>query len=225
MNTKYKAAVILCVAGLALTGARPAAKPAGAGTDKPRPAVSSEADTWLAALRTTPADDLKFERVLVIDADGRILDRAEGQRSTVGFPDRFLPFLRQPTPTVSLVHNHPGSRGLSADDLCQLAHPGVLRVIAVGNDGSLYEARRGPAFRVETFSREYLAARNALEHDLGRALPPNTKPDDRLQALFAHGLALKLAKAGVLDYRAVLAPRQQELWNILRIWYQRAGAV
>jgi hypothetical protein len=221
MDVNYRIAAMFCVVGLALGGARPVAGPAGPGkADKPKSAVAAEAETWLAALRNAGAPDLKLERVLVVDADGQVLDQADGERNTVAFPDRFLRFLRQPTPSVSLVHNHPGNTGLSEPDLYQLGHPGVARVIAVGNDGSLYEARRGAAFDAGTFDRStYPAAEKALKRTLVQRTEPNVKRDDRINTHFAHALAISLAQAGVLEYRAVLDPQRKAAWNAVRVWY------
>src|SRR4249920_1075416 len=100
MDAKYRIAAMFCAVGLVLGGARPAAGPAGPGkADKPKAVVANEAETWLAALRNAGgASDLKYERVLVVDADGLVLDRADGEKSTVAFPDRFLRFLRQSSP-------------------------------------------------------------------------------------------------------------------------------
>jgi len=228
MDAKYRIAVMFCAVGLALGGARPAAGPAGPGkADKPKAIVAGEAETWLAALRNAGgAFDLKNERVLVVDADGVVLDQADGEKDAVAFPSRFLRFLRQPTPSVTLVHNHPGNTGLSKQDLYQLGHPGVARVIAVGNDGSLYEARRGAAFDAGTFERlVYPAAHKALMFRIAQSTDSCVLQDGRINTHFAHGLALSLARAGVLEYRAQLDPQREAAWKAVRIWFIRAGVL
>jgi len=221
MDANYRIAAMFCAVGLALGGARPAAGPAEPGkADKPKAVMAAEAESWLAALRASGTPDLKLERVLVVDADGQVLDRADGERSTIAFPDRFLRFLRQPTPSVSLVHNHPGNTGLSEPDLYQLGHPGVARVIAVGNEGSLYEARRGSAFDAVTFQQvTYPAAVKALNRTVFQRTLPSVKRDEHIDTHFAHALAISLARAGVLEYRAVLDPQRQAAWNAVRVWY------
>jgi hypothetical protein len=124
------------------------------------------------------------------------------------------------------VHNHPGNTGLSEPDLYQLGHPGVARVIAVGNDGSLYEARRGAAFDAATFERlVYPAARAALKRRLAQSTELCVKLDDRINTHFAHALALSLAKAGVIEYRAQLDPQREAAWKAVRIWFVRTGAL
>jgi hypothetical protein len=217
MATRHATQLLTGLLVLALAGAAPAAREDG--KDKRR-GPSDEATGWLTVLQNA-GGDLKMERVVVVDEEGRVLDRAEGNRNSVQFPGRFLTFLRQPDPTISLIHNHPGNTGFSVEDLVQLVHPGVARVLAVGNAGSLYEARRGPGFGADFETVVYPKERQALERGLQNC-PMNVGPgDDRLRTHFAHALALRLAKRGVIEYRTELDPTRQAAWDSVRIWFER----
>src|SRR5262249_45818716 len=107
---------------------------------------------------------------------------------------------------VTLIHNHPGSAGLSADDLSHLAKPGVATVVAIGHDGSIYMAAAGPAFdRVQFEPMQYAKVRGSVDQQLKAecallSIRPAVADMHR-----AHVVSRALAKAGVIEYEFVLA--------------------
>src|SRR5262245_42866836 len=104
--------------------------------------LADEASRWLDLLRENGV--LTRERLLVVMESGQIVETVDGTETRIDFPRRLQPYLADARNPVTLVHNHPAGIGLSAKDLDMLARPGVRRIIAVGHDGSLYEASAGP---------------------------------------------------------------------------------
>src|SRR5262245_35137020 len=97
----------------------------------------------------------RFERLLVVGSDGVILGEASGDENDVLLPEAMAELLSTGRVRATLVHNHPGGVSLSGTDLAQLAKPGVDRVIAVGPDGSVFEASAGARFNAVTFNALY----------------------------------------------------------------------
>ncbi len=141
------------------------------------------------------------ERLLVIGPDGQVLAVSDGTRSEVDVP----PFDRTAVPEgegVVLVHSHPSSTSFSRADLLHLSRPGVEAVIAVGSDGGVYLATRGPRFVVNGLGALYDSASSGAQ-DMWRSAGnwhggPNVEPAPH----FAHIVSQGLAAAGVIGYRA-----------------------
>ncbi len=141
------------------------------------------------------------ERLVVVGPDGRILASSDGTRSEVDVPafDRSAVAAGE---GVVLVHSHPASTSFSRADLVHLSRPGVEAVVAVGGDGSVYFAARGPRFVVNGLGPVYDSASSGAQ-DMWRAAGnwqggPNVNPAPHL----AHIVAQGLASAGVIVYRA-----------------------
>jgi hypothetical protein len=195
------------------------------GADWPRASsrMPAEGAFWLGALRGDQSS-LPVERVLIVGPDGDVLDRAEGERTRVALPGRFVKWLAAADSRVSLIHNHPSGGSLSNDDISLLGHPGVTRVVAIAHSGSVYEARRGPAFDSRTFE-------SSVYPDLLRLLNQAVRresswfPDRRAYVEnFAHAMCLLLVKLGVIEYRVELDLSRQDSWTTNRWAFERAMA-
>jgi hypothetical protein len=154
-----------------------------------------------------PGEQAANERLLVAQA-GRIIESRDGSRSHIVFDASLTVLCETPGAGLVLVHNHPNSTGLSADDLEHLAQPGVTAVVAIGHDGSLYAAAAGPRFPAGRFvDALYGPARAAADRELRARRSPAA---DAVSAPFMpHLMALALQKANVIEYQATLSPDQQ----------------
>jgi hypothetical protein len=179
--------------------------------------VLHEAD--LAALgsgarwRTLIAGDTRklprHERVIVTDVMGRILMQADGTARGIDIPPQWMPVLCERGAGLILAHNHPAGHSLSLDDLSQFEKGGVAMVVALGHDGSLYAAAGGPKYRAASVAAVYMAASREVTRQA------------RLHRLEAsaflvhrnHLVALALARAGVIVYRADLAHDRWRAFN------------
>jgi hypothetical protein len=147
------------------------------------------------------------ERLIAVTPDGRIMAELEGAGAQVALGVALDARLLQPGADIVLVHNHPSSTGLSMDDLGQLAKPGVLAVVAIGSDGSVYAAAAGPRFPGDRFrDYVYVPARAAAERELRFNAAGNTT---ELRAFLAHVMSLALAQARVIVYQATLGADRQ----------------
>ena len=105
--------------------------------------------------------------------------------------------IADPNRRIGVIHNHPDSRALSSQDLTSLAQePGLVRVVAVGHDGSLYRAtnpRSGPGDVIEAFHAmsDTLISEAAADTGLDQAA---------MRRLAAHAAASALDRADYLDY-------------------------
>src|SRR5262245_5673042 len=84
-----------------------------------------------------------IEHLVISQPDGTIVAEIDGDRSRVVIAPALARLLLNPEARFTLTHNHPHGVGLSAGDLELLGRPGIARIIAVGSDGSRYEAARG----------------------------------------------------------------------------------
>jgi hypothetical protein len=216
------AALLTIARGGAALDAHPAPLDGRGKADKPKAAVGTEAAGWLTTLRAAAPSDLSRERLVVVGPDGALLASSEGSATAVSVPIEAAGWLRNQDASISLVHNHPGNRSLSNPDLILLAHPGVARIVAVGNDGSVYEASRGPEFDVRTFEARLEREHAAFKRKLVEATAGCVKVDERIMTHFAHALALRLARLHLIEYRAILDSERQRAWDAVRIWFARA---
>ncbi len=140
------------------------------------------------------------EYLVVVGPDGQVLATSAGTRSEVEVP----PFDRSALPEgegVVLVHSHPSSTGFSRADLLHLSRPGVEAVVAIGSDGSVYFAARGPRFVVNGVGPVYDSASSGAQ-DIWRAVGSWRGPAVNPAPHFAHVVAQALGTAGVIVYRA-----------------------
>jgi hypothetical protein len=145
------------------------------------------------------------ERLEVIAPSGRILAAVDGDESSVEIRASVDHLLWQPDAHLTLTHNHPHGVGLSGDDLEQLVKPGVDRIVAVGTDGSRYEAARGPRFAVRDFlGWQYPHAFRRVHAEIALVYRPTGSSSFDLAWFAPHLAALALRDIGVLDYHATL---------------------
>ena len=83
------------------------------------------------------------EHLLVVSRDRQIVARREGGVQNVSVDSELDRRLLMAGSDLTLIHNHPVGVGLSPDDLSHLAKPGVLAMVAIGHDGSVYIAAAG----------------------------------------------------------------------------------
>jgi hypothetical protein len=143
------------------------------------------------------------ERLIAVTADGRAVAELEGAAAQVSLGATLDARLLQPDADIVLVHNHPSSSGLSMDDLGQLAKPGVLAIVAIGDDGSVYAAAAGPRFPGDRF-RDYVyaPAQAAAERELRFNAAAGNATD--LRPFLPHVISLALAQVRVIVYHATL---------------------
>ena len=150
------------------------------------------------------------ERVVVADGAGRIIRSADGAEHGIEIPPDWMPLLRDPTAALVLAHNHPGGQSLSIDDLSQFEKRGVAVVIAVGHDGSLYAAAAGHSYEAARFAELYATASSEIQRLL-RLHKPGSAGAVAMHR--NHLVALALARAGVIAYRADLALDRRQAYN------------
>src|SRR5262245_21599319 len=145
------------------------------------------------------------ERLLVVTTDGVVVRSLDGDADHVAITVELDEELRREGADLILLHNHPNSSSLSGDDLSQLAKAGVAAVVALGHDGSVYAAARGPHFDTLLCGGErYSDVRAAVHHMLLREVNPGESVAD--DSFTTHLAALALAKTGRLEYVPHLAP-------------------
>ena len=149
------------------------------------------------------------ERLLVVNGDGLIVHSLDGEEAHVKITADVDDELRREGADLVLVHNHPNSSGLSKDDLSQLGKAGVAAVIAIGHDGSVYAAARGPRFDLVVCGGDRYSN---VREDVQRTLLREADAADvaRLTESFSpHLAALVLARSRYIEYIACLAPDRQ----------------
>ncbi|OFW11508.1 MAG: hypothetical protein A3H96_00985 [Acidobacteria bacterium RIFCSPLOWO2_02_FULL_67_36] len=151
-----------------------------------------------------------YERLVVADRAGRILRRADGSGRGVGIPPDWMPLLCDRSAALILAHNHPEGQSLSIDDLSQFEKPGVAVTIAVGHDGSLYVAAAGRSYHAAEFAQVYAAASS----EVTRMLRLHQSASAAAVTVHRnHLVALALARAGVIVYRADLGLERRQAYN------------
>lgn len=143
------------------------------------------------------------ERLVVAATDGRLLGVADGDHNAVRFPEIVDVLLEAGSVRVVLAHNHPANTSLSGADLALLGRRGVERVVAVGNDGSVYEAMAGRRFVDPTTIATLFPE---VEARLWERLPLEAVrvgvPPGAGFEFFSHLVASVFARAGAITYRS-----------------------
>lgn len=178
-------------------------------------AENVDTNQWLAVLGVPPGTGTGHtrERLVIVTPDGRIARVVEGQAGRVNIPLALELWLARPGSDLTMVHNHPEGNGLSPNDLAYLEYPGVRAVVAIGHDGSVYMASRGPRFpsgalvgtgkNGEVYGAAHTRARRVLAFE--------RDPASRVafDAHMYHLLSAALASADVLHYQAQLGAARQ----------------
>ncbi len=162
--------------------------------------ASVRVEAWTKAL----ARDGRFpsyERMLVVSAAGQVLTVVDGDRNRVLLPEPLADVLMHIPLGATLVHNHPDSVSLSDADLSQLAKVGVSRVVALGHDGSVYEA--STALRFGNGASVESRYGPVLQRVLDRVIRESQYAGASLAGLYPHiphVVALIFDRAGVIHY-------------------------
>ena len=179
--------------------------------------TSAGARQWLGALGVDSTGN-SGERLLAVTLDNKIVAKREGTAQHVSVGRDLDLLLLKPSPDIVLIHNHPDNVGFSRDDLIQLEKPGVAAVVALGHDGSVYMASRGPRYDRDLFEpSQYDVARAAALRGAREALASHTLSNEAVNTQLAHVVSLALAHAGVIQYYAVLAPSRRTLFDNARV--------
>ena len=186
--------------------------------------TAAGAGQWRNALGVSPGRAAP-ERLLAVSPAGQVLRTQDGTESSVALGLELDLLLLDDRQTIVLVHNHPGNASLSANDLAQLAKPGVAAVVAIGHDSSLYMAARGPRYDVDGFEpRQYEVARGEIKKRLLTERGAGAVTLAGGDAHFSHLAALALAKAGIIEYRARLATGSRASFELSRVAFGHVAA-
>jgi len=141
------------------------------------------------------------ERLLAVTPDGRVLGVVDGERSQVKLPLELVRRLCEPALEATLVHNHPTVVSLGETDLGHLAKAGVSRVVAIGSEGTVYEAAAGSRYEPALVTRNLYPV---LEDRVRRRLAAEAWWDREDSAALAphvpHLVAAVLDRAKVIHY-------------------------
>ena len=178
---------------------------------------------WLEALGVTGSTKAA-ERLIALTSAGRVIATRDGGESLVSLGLELDLALLPPGSAIVLVHNHPGNAGLSANDLSQLAKPGVAAVVAVGRDGSIYMAARGHRYDPDAFERrQYDPLRAELRKRLREECAARALTAEAAGAHFSHVAAMALGKAGAIVYESVLTGETQATFEAGRLALSRVA--
>jgi hypothetical protein len=167
------------------------------------------APSWLQKLGTRIGDAHLTERIVFVNVVGEELRAIDGTKGHVVIPREVSEWLSRAGTAAVLIHNHPVGTGLSEKDLMYLTMPGLVAVAAIGHEGSVYVAARGPRHGGYGFGSLYQIAATEIEQRLlfyfqGPALETRKA---LIPMLLPHLAASALAQASVIDYRASLSVR------------------
>ena len=159
---------------------------------------------WLERLRVSLGSRGQRERLLLVSAAGETILEVEGEVGRVDVTPEISVQLSRETADIVLIHNHPASRGLSGGDLMVLSKRRATAIAAMGHDGSVYVAARGPRFGGARFyADQYLTACAVVEQKLSFYF--TGAPPVPWRVFFAHIIATALSEARVIEYRAFLS--------------------
>jgi hypothetical protein len=155
---------------------------------------------WAAALANGgPAP--RHERLLAVRPDGRVLGVIDGERDYVMLSVALVRELSEQKLQATLVHNHPTSVGLGESDLMHLAKMGVSRIVAVGSDGTVYEAAAGSRYDPARFAENlYPAVESRVRERLAAEAWRDREDPEALSPHVPHLVAVVLHRARVIDY-------------------------
>lgn len=186
--------------------------------------TESGAGRWLEALGVHPGRPAA-ETLLVVSGDGSVVATRAGVESSVSLGLDVDLRLLTPGSGLVLIHNHPHSASLSGNDVLQLSKPGVMAVVAIGHDRSIYMASRGPRYDAGRFEDlQYLPTRAQVTKRLRIECGAGAIRQSSADAHFSHLVMLALAKASVIEYLAVLSSAAHESFEPARPAFNRIAA-
>ncbi len=105
---------------------------------------------------------------------------------------------------AALTHNHPSSYSFSKDDLMFMAHTGLRRIYAVGNNGALYAAAPRPGVSWRMIGQEYVEVWGRVETEIKQLLKSGEISFQSAAFFHAHIVCLVLNVRGRIRYHAAL---------------------
>ena len=124
-----------------------------------------------------------------------------------------------------MVHNHPSSVGLSAADIGHLAKPGVLAILALGHDGSVFVASAGEAMDPDVLeATQYVRALQEVKRRLRVEWPSRSASVAASDVQLNHLVARALAQAGVIRYWSELRGSNRDTYEVGRPAFSRVVA-
>lgn len=164
------------------------------------------------------ADDYVLERgreqgveyLVLQDGDGAPMGVMVGDKGNVSPPPGFFRAAAEGG-KIRATHNHPSNRGLSPADITIMTW-GDVDVVAMGHDGAVSRATRGPAFNpvIKSTSegdRIYAKVRNAMDavfdalrHVMQEKIHTGEITVDAAERTHAHIFNLILHRHGVIDF-------------------------
>jgi hypothetical protein len=143
----------------------------------------------------------RHERLLVVTPDGRVLAVLDGDRDRVMLSLELVRDLSERRLQATLVHNHPTPVGLGESDLTHLGKTGVSRVVAVGSEGTVYEAAAGPRYDADRFTDNlYSVVQRRVRERLAAEAWNDRADPHALSPHVPHVVAVVLHRADVIDY-------------------------
>ena len=172
------------------------------------------AQDWLGRLGVASGQPV-HERLLAVAATGEVLKALDGRETSVVVTPDFDGELVREGAGIVLVHNHPGSTSLSQQDLGQLDKAGVIAVVAIGHDGSVYAASKASsAAATRPCGPEcYAKARTEVSAALRLELPRMATNAATVSTFSTHLTMLALAKAGYFEYFASMSTNQRAIFE------------
>lgn len=152
------------------------------------------------------------EHLVAYDArTGAVIERKEGDRSSVEFTPSLVAALDDPKNRIILHHNHPRSSSLSLPDMMVVTkRQGAAAIYAHGHNGSVFYARRGrKVFRKKTVDTVESAVQRSLQILISRGVM--SVPDANL--MHHHLIWLHLHKLEQITYIAELQGESLAAWE------------
>jgi len=179
---------------------------------------------WRERLGVSPGGPAA-ERLMIVNESGDILAERSGGASLVVIDRELDHLLRDAGRRVVMVHNHPSSVGLSAADIGHLAKPGVLAILALGHDGSVFVASAGEAMDPDVLeATQYVRALQEVKRRLRVEWPSSSASVAASDVQLNHLVARALAQAGVIRYWAELRGSNRDTYEGGRPAFSRVVA-
>lgn len=150
------------------------------------------------------------EHLVMQDGDGAPMGVMAGDKGNVNPPPSFYRAALEGA-KIRVTHNHPSNRGFSPADMTIMVW-GDINVVAMGHDGAISRATRGPAYKPQVESmdagdRIYAKVRNAMDavfdalrHVMQEKIHTGEITVDAAERTHAHIFNLTLHRHGVIDF-------------------------
>jgi hypothetical protein len=167
----------------------------------------------------------RHERLLAVRPDGRVLSVIDGERDHVMLSVALVSALSEQKLQVTLVHNHPTIVSLGESDLTHLAKIGVSRIVAVGSDGTVYEAAVGSRYDPRFAENSYPAVESRVRERLAAEAWRDREDPEALSPHVPHLVAVVLHRAHVIDYLVTPSETVRATFDRYRDLFERVVCV